>query len=459
MPLYLLPKSTFPRPPILILAFINITFSDKIWPYGNFKCSSRRAPVKPRTGIRHFDRPRIVRMTFRIAYLAHDLSDAAIHRRVRMLARGGATVIPIGFRRGAAAITAVEGVMAVDLGRTSDGMLAKRVGSVIGALAKLRNLEAHIRGANVILARNLEMLVLAIRARRLYAPTAAIVYECLDIHRMLVANRPDGHLLRMLETRLWCDVDLLLTSSPGFVRNYFVPRGFPSPIRLVENKVLEIEGRDGKPVPARRPPAGPPWRIGWFGVIRCRASLDILSSLARAADGAIEVAVRGQPSGATFRDFDVAIRNLPHVRYAGPYRNPADLPAIYGDVHFSWAVDYFETGQNSAWLLPNRIYEGTLHGAVPIALAGVETGRWLAERGIGVLLNEPIKEHAINFFRGLDGEAYSILANRIAALPRTELVDDLANCRELVDALRVPRRHGPSDAGPITRRHPREIHP
>jgi len=226
----------------------------------------------------------------------------------------------------------------------------------------------------VILARNLEMLVLATRARKRHAPAATVVYECLDIHRMLLSNSPGGGLLRLLETKLCQEVDLLLTSSPAFVRNYFTPRGFLAPIRLVENKVLVLSDTASRTTP-RRPPPGPPWRIGWFGVIRCRKSLDILSSVARAAWGDVEVVIRGRPSGATFPDFEAAIANRPHIRYAGPYRNPDDLPDIYGDVHFNWAVDYYESGQNSSWLLPNRIYEGSFHGTIPIALKGVETGR------------------------------------------------------------------------------------
>ena len=61
----------------------------------------------------------------------------------------------------------------------------------------------------------------AIRARKRYAPQAAVVYECLDIHRMLLSNGLHGRLFRSLESKLWRDVDLLLTSSPAFIRNYF----------------------------------------------------------------------------------------------------------------------------------------------------------------------------------------------------------------------------------------------
>jgi succinoglycan biosynthesis protein ExoL len=376
-------------------------------------------------------------MTAKIAYFAHDLTDPAVQRRVRMLAAGGAIVAPIGFRRGREPVTAIEGFPAVEIGRSADGRLLKRALSVVAASANLGTTARHVAGSNAIIARNLEMLLLAARARNRYAPEAKLVYECLDIHRILLSGGLNGALLRWLESRLWRDVDMLLTSSPAFLHNYFAPRDFAKPIRLVENKLLLLEhDRPHLPVPAR--PAGPPWRIGWFGVIRCSRSLDILSSLAKSGDGAIEVIIRGRPSGATFPDFDAALANRPYVHYEGPYRNTFDLGRIYGDVHFVWAIDYYESGQNSAWLLPNRIYEGTFHGAVPIGLAGVETGAWLTKRGVGVVLNDPPEEQLRCFFQSLNQGIYAKLARAVSALPRTDLVSDQTDCRDLVEALCRP---------------------
>src|SRR5258708_12652826 len=298
-----------------------------------------------------------------------------------MLLAGGAAVTAIGFRRSSEPVAAVEGIASIDLGRTADGMLLRRGLSVAATLTRLGGLAEHVRGANVILARNLEMLTLAISARKLHAPTAPVVYECLDIHRMLLSKRLEGRLLRSLETRLWRDVKLLITSSPAFVHNYFIPRGFRSPIRLVENKVLMLDKL--RQPDRKRPLAGPPWRIGWSGIIRCRRSLDMLCSLARDAAGKVEIIIRGRPTKVVFDDFDELIARSPHVHFAGPYHSPADLPAIYGDVHFSWAIDYYEVVQNSTWLLPNRIYEGSLYGTVPIALARIETVHWRWKPGAG----------------------------------------------------------------------------
>jgi hypothetical protein len=376
-------------------------------------------------------------MTAKIAYFAHDLSDPAVQRRVRMLGAGGAAVTPIGFRRGGEPVTAIDGFPAIEIGRSADGRLLKRVLSVVTALARLGTMAGGVVGSNVIIARNLEMLAVASLARRRYAPKAKLVYECLDIHRMLLSSGPAGALLRLLESRLWRHVDLLLTSSPAFVQNYFARRGFAGPVRIAENKLLLIDD-DHLRLPPQPRPAGPPWRIGWFGMIRCRKSLDILSSLARAGDGAIEVIIRGRPSGAVFPDFDTVVAQRPHVRYEGPYRNPSDLPGIYGDVHFTWAIDYYESGQNSAWLLPNRIYEGTFYGAVPIGLAGVETGAWLRQRKIGVVLNDPVAEQLSGFFRSLTQDDYAKLARAVNALSRTDLVCNRTDCHDLVEALCRP---------------------
>jgi succinoglycan biosynthesis protein ExoL len=376
-------------------------------------------------------------MSVKVAYFAHDLSDPAVSRRIRMLTAGGASVQPFGFRRSSTVAGMVEDLRAIDLGRTADGMLARRALSVSRALSTLHRHADQVRGADVVLARNLEMLMIASRARKLYAPTATLVYECLDIHRMLLSNRISGALLRSLESRLWQQVDLLLTSSPAFIRNYFMPRSFPARIRLVENKVVLL-GNEHDSGSFVRPPLGPPWRIGWFGAIRCRKSLEILGTLASASRGAIEIVLRGRPSKATFPNFEAEVTNLPHVRFGGSYRYPDDLSAIYGEVHFTWAVDYYESGQNSAWLLPNRIYEGSLYGAVPIALRNVETGRWLFQRDAGALFDEPLAQGLKTFFQQLDAAGYIQLVNGMKALRHQDLIIDRAECRELVETLCQP---------------------
>jgi succinoglycan biosynthesis protein ExoL len=385
----------------------------------------------------------------KIAYFVPDLTDSAARRRVRMFVRGGAEVAVAGFRRSPSSVAGLDGATALDLGRTRDGRLLRRAASAVGAALDRQRLAQFVGGADVIVARNLETLLPAARARALSPSKPPLVYECLDIHRLLLSRRGDGRLLRAVEDRLWREVDLGLTSSPAFVRNYFAPRGFPAPIRVIENKVLALAPGE-RPSPPPRPAAGPPWRIGWFGILRCRRSLDLLSRVTRAAGGAIEVVLRGKPSMASLVDLERRVAGEPFIQFAGPYRNPEDLPAIYGDVHFAWAVDYFEAGGNSEWLLPNRIYESCAYGAPPIALASVETGRWLTARGVGLSFAEPLEDRLAETLGRLDAATYAELAGRVARLRATDVVCGDDECRALVDALRVGvRREGAGAVAPI----------
>lgn len=319
----------------------------------------------------------------KLAYFVHDLHDAAVARRCTQFALGAAEVQLAGFSRGRDAPSTVAGLDPIALGRTEDARLAARAGLVFRHLAWPRAAAQAAQDADVLVARNLEMLAIAARVRR---PGQRLVYECLDIHRLLLGDGRAARLLQGVEKRLLGGVDLVIVSSPSFAEEYFRKRqGHAGPILLVENKVM------GKARTAIDPPADGPRVIGWFGMIRCARSFQILSDITRASAGRIEVLIAGRPTPSEFDDFEGSVATAPGMRFIGPYR-PEDLPTLYGQVHYAWAIDYFEEGLNSAWLLPNRLYESIAHGAVPIALADVATGAWLGRQRVGVVVTDPASD-------------------------------------------------------------------
>ena len=375
-------------------------------------------------------------MTLQVLYLAHDLADPAIRRRVLTLKTGGASVTVAGFRRAGNLLGQEEGVRSIDLGSTQDGQFSQRIKAVIAARMQLQKRLAGVPMPDVIIARNLEMLVLADGAASLFGGDVPVVYECLDIHRLLLDEGAKGRVLRAVQRHFAKSARLLITSSPAFVENFFKPKsGLDLPVLLLENKVLQLgEASVAKPQP-RLPKQGEPWKIGWFGAIRCRKSLDILTAFAEKMNGGVEVIIRGRPAYSEFADFDAQVKNAPFVRFEGPYRNPEDLAEIYNEVQFTWAIDFFEEGLNSEWLLPNRLYEGGLHGAVPIALSRTETGRFVAKRDIGILLDNATPSDLETLFSGMTDALYLDRFTRLAAVDRSQWVTDADDCRALVDRL------------------------
>ncbi len=367
----------------------------------------------------------------KIAYFAHDLADAAIQRRASMLRQGGAEVRLAGFRR--RANEAGEPGEAIELGKTQDGRLAARALAVAASAARIEDVAPVVEGADAILARNLEMLALASRARKRFAPHARLVYECLDIHRLLSSKGLPGVALRFLESRLWKSTDAIVTSSPAFVREYFDRRGYRKNIFLIENKVLDTAQIPRARAAARKP--GPPWRIGYFGMLRCRRSLDILANTAAALQGKLQVAIRGVPSPAIFQDFHQQFRRVPHVTYYGPYSGAAELAEAYADVHFAWAIDYYEAGLNSEWLLPNRLYESLYFGAIPIALGAAEVGRWLERHGAGVRLPGDGADELLAFLSALTAERYGSLCGEVEAISTESIAFGESGCKDLVERL------------------------
>jgi succinoglycan biosynthesis protein ExoL len=154
-------------------------------------------------------------------------------------------------------------------------------------------------------------------------------------------------------------------------------------------------------------------------------------------EGRYEVVLRGRPACSEFPDFDAFVGAEPHIRFEGVYRNPEDLARIYGEVHFSWAIDFFEEGLNSSWLLPNRLYEGCRYGAVPIAMRRTETGRFLADRHMGILLDEASVSELTARLAEMDTGSYAAARKKILTEDRGTWVCDLRDCRALVDRLKA----------------------
>lgn len=372
-------------------------------------------------------------MTLQIAYFVHDLSDPAVARRLRMFAAGGAMTHVLGFNRGAE-VPPLPAERVRELGKSADARLARRALSVLRARGAARSLARSLAGVDVVVARNLEMLAVAHAVRRaMPGRRPRLFYEVLDVHRLLVGDGLPSRLLRRAERRWLQDCDGLILSSEAFQRAHYARyEEIQLTPLLIENKV-DADIAPGATVAAA--PAGPPWRIGWFGMIRCAKSLALLDETTRRMAGRLEVDIRGRVAPTAVPDFEAVVAGNPFLKFGGTYDYRKDLPALYANVHFAWAIDMFEEGLNSSWLLPNRLYESGASGTVALALADVEVGRWLKARELGVLLAAPSANELASTLDSMTVERLEVLRCRYRASPRSTWVWDAEEATRLVAAL------------------------
>lgn len=363
----------------------------------------------------------------KIAFFAHDSAESVVIKRARSFQACGAAVVGFMFHRDRGRERPEPAWPNIALGATVDRNYLARIPKLCAALWTVLRHRRELRDCDLIYARNFDMMALATAAKWLSRSPARLVYEVLDVQRAFVGTGAASAVFRWCERRLLAACDMLVVSSPMFMTRYFEPRqGYTGAWFLLENKVPVSQMQADTADAARRPASGPPWVIGWFGNIRCPRSLDILSRLAAAHPDKVAVHIRGIPSEEDIpKDALLAATSgRPNFQYYGPYRSPQDLAEIYGQVHFTWAIDYLDAGSNSDWLLPNRLYEGGLFKAVSIARAGTATGEMVAREGLGVTLSEPLDESLSAWLPAMDADLFEALAASVRRAPRALFVDE-----------------------------------
>ncbi len=327
----------------------------------------------------------------RVAFFGHDASDAAIRRRVKSFHDDGMHVDGYMMRRGALTDTAWRNY---DLGVTRPGAFVHRAKSIVTGTQQAMNYRAELAQADVIYARNLDMLAIAVRAKRKLKLDIPVIYECLDVHRLLCRTDLVGKTLRGIERRLLRASSALVVSSPAFLEHHF-ERHYPGeydPV-LIENRLTDSFTGGDRPSASQIDQSqtmGKPLRLGWVGILRCQRSLNLLCETARQLGPDVEIRIHGIVADNEIPNFETQIAAHDNIRFFGRYRAPEDLAEIYGELDLIWSGDFMEAGFNSVWLLPNRIYEGGFFATPSISPAGTQTAKWVSDHNCGFTLSEPL---------------------------------------------------------------------
>ena len=364
-----------------------------------------------------------------LLYLAFDSNDSRVLHRAHTLESAGAQLTLAAFRRERTPALPAGNWQSVDLGLTIDEDYRDRILSVVRGARILWRERTGLRNIQGIIARNLEQLILARLARRILGKQIPIAYECLDIHRLMVGTGVVSSIFRLIERSCLKQCALLIVSSPAYIEQYFKPtQRFAGKWQLIENKMppgftapvsrATDNDRSERPQASERP-----LTIGWFGILRCRKSFDMLMQIAAARPDTVRIEIRGIPSGFDSGEFEQRVAGAKNVSYGGPYRSPDDLNDLYRNIDITWAIDYFEEGACSEWLLPNRLYESGYFGVPMLTRAGTATADYVTRKRLGWSLDNPVPENAVDFIDQLTPDQLARVSNSIANHPNSAWVE------------------------------------
>ena len=270
------------------------------------------------------------------------------------------------------------------IGTISHGKYLQRIGRLFTALPKLRR---AMRDRDIVYASSPDMALLAMIAGVFMGKK--FILEVGDVREIQTAEGLKGRLVRIVDRVLTNRCSLLVVTAVGFLDNYY--RNWlrsDVPAIVVENKI-EASLTSARPeavrgnLPQGRPFIDRPLRIGYFGLLRCQWTWDVLKAFALKHPKDVEIVMAGYPMEPA--DIAEQAKSIPNVIYSGEYKSPNDLPTLYGAVDLVWACYKFigPRDWNLKWARPNRFYESCYFGRPLISRLGSSDSKEVDRLKIG----------------------------------------------------------------------------
>lgn len=357
-------------------------------------------------------RPGPVRVLSLLPVLGHPRDS----KRIAMLQEAGCSVEAAAFERdyhsGRMPTCAVH-----RLGRISHGRYARRVLQILSALPTLRRL---LRKSDLAYASGQDMALSALVAG--IGLGKPLILEVGDIRRVEVLRNPLGWLVRRLERFVVARSKALVVTAAGFAAHFRDRLRTRTPLLVLENK-LDAGAMSGLHAASALPSSGAPLRIGYFGVLRCAWSWEVLEKLAETYPNRVQVVVAGYAMEPT----DIATRasRLPNVSFRGQYKSPGDLPNLYSEVDLVWACypGPEVTDPDWRWALrvcrSNRFYESCYFARPLVSLAGSGDGDEVARYGIGLVIDDQSPPAVCAAVAAVSHDDLARWSANLTALPRS----------------------------------------
>lgn len=317
----------------------------------------------------------------KILFFTTALEHTTFRKTAMMLQKEGAFVHMLGFNRNNFPHSQKDDISVESLGSLAHGNYLSRMVKLFKFFFILRKKAVDF---DVIYNFTLDTLLITYLAL-IGRGRKKIVYQIQDIRSIYFGNSVRSRVARLLEGRLLKSVDLLVLSSQDFFDGHFKKHyNFDeNKIQVIENKLVRgsvepILNRERKPNKIV---------IGYFGVMRCLRSWEILRDFAIDNPETIEVYLRGKPDA--IPNLNDEIKDLDNVYYGGTYKSPDDLNELYNQVDVVWACYPFSENNVGNWTMARtiRFYEACAFGKPVIVQKGTPQEKDVNLNNIGLVVD------------------------------------------------------------------------
>lgn len=288
-----------------------------------------------------------------------------------------------------------------------------RVLLLIKALPSIRK---NTKNSDVLYAFGLDMVLLAFISSM--GRKQIIVYEVADIRSIMIGTGIVSIAIRAIERLITKKIKKIVVTSDVFIEEYFEPIQNITRADLfavIENKVNFPLKTIDKTIKKKN---YGPIVIGYFGMIRCLRSWEILNKLATDNPEQFEVVIFGKIRIASIIEQSSMPNN---IKFYGEYNWPDDLENIYGTVDVVWACYPFseESIGNWQWAKTNRFYESCAFQKTLITQNGSADSKLVTAYKLGVIVDLGNIEQCVSTLRDtLSWEYISRCSDQLEKLPK-----------------------------------------
>lgn len=252
-----------------------------------------------------------------------------------------------------------------------------------------------------------------------------MVLEVGDLRKIQVIRSLFGLIVNQIDKFVVRRIKLLIVTAPGFIDSYYKRWLLPETLTLLlENKLEKQIVGDTNYLPDHKFSNSDLIRIGYFGIIRCEWSWEIIKNLASTNRFQITIA------GASILDVDIKkeSESINNINYLGSYRSPDDLMQLYNQVDLIWACYPSPKETNKRWreaqliCRSNRFYESCNFKKPLITFDGSGDSVDIKKYNIGLILGNKKDKEIINEINSIESNHLKIWSKNMENIPESVYV-------------------------------------